>query len=49
MAEENKGKPRRKSFTEELEDAILDAGFPVVKGDGTVVKPEENTQQKEQE
>ena len=40
MSEEKK--PRRKSFTEELEDAILDAGFPVVKGDGTIIEPDEN-------
>jgi len=43
MAEKKEPKPRRKSFTEELEEAILDADFPVMKADGTIVDPNENS------
>lgn len=47
MAEEKK--PRRKPFLEEVEDAILDAGFPVINGDGSITTPEDRKKTEETE
>lgn len=49
MAKEEKEGKGWKPFLEEVEDAILDAGFPVLKGDGTWIEPKDEKKNEEKE